>query len=205
MPATEPLSQHVRDYETIYILRPTTQPGAAEKCAQRIAEVIDREKGKLTKVDNWGKRQLAYPIERHSRGIFVHLRYLGQGGLVQELERNLRLVDDVIRFQTIVLGAGPEIADVAVDEEAVKFIPVEADDGNEVQTVEERLGLPTFSERRYDRDDSRGDAFTDPADDASAEAQADDDTASDEGKASTETTPSAANSGTSSDSEGEKS
>ena len=139
---TAPRSLRTREYETIYILRPTTKPEDAERCASRVSEVISREKGKLTKVDNWGKRRLAYPIDGHSRGVFVYFKYLGEGGLVQEIERNLRQFDEIVRFQTVNLGAGPELDTVTVNPDEVKFLAVEADEAQEVLTVEERLGLP---------------------------------------------------------------
>jgi len=156
---TAPRSLRTREYETIYILRPTTKPEDAERCANRVAEVVAREKGKLTKVDNWGKRRLAYPVAGHSRGVFVYFKYLGQGGLVQEIERNLRQFDEIVRFQTVLLGAGPEIETVAVNPDEVKFLAVDADVGEEVLTIEQRLGLPPDrGESRMAREEfTRGD------------------------------------------------
>lgn len=151
MTETQKLSLRTREYETIYILRPTTKPEDAERLAQRVADVVAREKGKITKVDNWGKRRLAYPIQRNSRGIFVHVKYLGEGKLVQELERNLRQFEEIVRFQSVLLGAGPEIETVSVNPEDVKFIAVEADESEEVLTREERLGLPTDRGGGHDR------------------------------------------------------
>lgn len=137
-----------QDYETIYILRPTTQAKEAEAANSRVTEIIERESGKVTKVDVWGKRKLAYPVSKHSRGIFVYTRYLGQGGLVHELERNLRIMDEVIRYQTIRLGEGPEIEGVEVDTEELKYVAAEADDGEESMTPEQRLRIPQDGGRR---------------------------------------------------------
>lgn len=156
-----------QDYETIYILRPTTQAKDAESANARVTEIIEREQGKVTKVDVWGKRRLAYPIAKHSRGIFVYTRYLGRGGLVHELERNLRIMDEVIRYQTVRVGEGPELESVAVDPEELKYVAAEADSGDENLTPEQRLRIPedTGGGRRR-RDEARA-AASDDGDDRS--------------------------------------
>ena len=62
------VSQHkAREYETIYVLKPTVTRETQEKIATRLEEVVGRENGKLTQVDNWGRRQLAYPVAKHRR------------------------------------------------------------------------------------------------------------------------------------------
>lgn len=139
--ATTAARRWAREYETIYILRPNVDPAAAEKVAERIAEVMERLGGKLTKVDNWGKRKLAYPIAKHTRGIFIYLRYVAFSDLVAELERNLRLLDDCIRYQTIVLEEQVDPASVEIDPEEVKFIPIEATEDEPEEDQAARLGL----------------------------------------------------------------
>lgn len=126
-----------REYETIYILRPDVDAESAEKIGARVGEVVSRENGKLTRVELWGRRRLAYDIAKHKRGVYVYLKYLGDGKLVSELERNLRLSDNVLKYQTVLTGNDVELGDVAVEEEAVKF---------------ERLELPPLEE---ERDESR--------------------------------------------------
>ncbi len=129
------------EYETIYILRPNTDPDDADKVAQRVAEVVDRLSGKLIKVDNWGKRRLAYPIKRNTRGIFVYVRYVGFSDMVAELERNLRMLDAVVRYQTILLARTVDLADYTVDPEEVKFLRIEVTEDEEEPGLEEQLGL----------------------------------------------------------------
>lgn len=114
-----------REYETIYILRPDVDNAMAEHIIERLKEVISRLDGTLTKLDNWGKRKLAYPIEKNTRGIFVYLKYVGFNDLVAELERNLRLLDDVMRFQTVLLAEDIDPASVTVDPEELQYLHVE--------------------------------------------------------------------------------
>lgn len=152
-----------REYETIYILRPNVDTAEAEKVATRVREVTARLGATLTKVDTWGKRRLAYPIQKHTRGIYVYLRYVGFGDIVAELERNLRLLDSVIRFQTIVLEDMIDPASVTVDPTEVEFEALEQSEDEPELTFAQRLGLEERS-RRDDRDDRDMDSSDDSDD-----------------------------------------
>jgi small subunit ribosomal protein S6 len=126
-----------KEYETIYILRPDIDADAADKVGSRIAEVVAREAGRLTKVESWGRRRLAYDIKKHRRGVYMCLKYLGSGKVVSEVERNLRLSDGVLKYQTVLVRGDVQGEEIQVVDEDVKF---------------ERLELPPLEE---DRDDSR--------------------------------------------------
>jgi small subunit ribosomal protein S6 len=126
-----------REYETIYILRPDIDADGAEKIGTRVAEVVTRESGRLTRVESWGRRRLAYDIGKQRRGVYMYLKYLGGGKVVSEVERNLRLSDGVIKYQTVLVRSDVEAGGVTVAEEDVKF---------------ERLELPPIEE---ERDESR--------------------------------------------------
>lgn len=161
-----------REYETIYILRPNVDTAEAERVATRVSEVMERLGATLTKVDTWGKRRLAYPIQKHTRGIYVYLRYVGFSDIVAELERNLRLLDRVIRFQTIVLQDMVDPASVSVDPTEVEFEKVEQSDDEPELTFAQRLGLEERArrdERDLDEDeDTEAEAETDNSEDEEA-------------------------------------
>lgn len=141
-----------REYETIYILRPDIDADTAERIGTRIAEVVGRESGRLTKVETWGRRRLAYDIAKHRRGVYVYLKYLGGGKVVSEVERNLRLFDGVLKYQTVLVRNDVELDSVTVAEEDVKFERLELapleDDRDESR--ERQLGL-VEPERRPER------------------------------------------------------
>ncbi|MEM8607910.1 MAG: 30S ribosomal protein S6 [Myxococcota bacterium] len=139
--AAAPTTQWARQYETIYILRPDVDNDTAEKVIGRAQDVIKRQGGTLTKLDNWGKRRLAYPIQKSNRGIFVYLKYVGFGDLVAELERNLRLLDEVVRFQTVLLEEDIDPATVEVDPEEVQYLHVEEEDEPEDLETERARSL----------------------------------------------------------------
>ena len=90
-----------REYETIYILRPNTPNEGVAEVNSRIKNVIESMGGKVIKVDNWGKRRLAYEVAKERKGIYLYWQYLAQPGVVEETERNLRMLDNVIRYLTV--------------------------------------------------------------------------------------------------------
>lgn len=154
-----------REYETIYILRPDIDADGAEKIGTRLAEVVTRESGRLTKVEAWGRRRLAYDIGKQRRGVYMYLKYLGGGKVVSEIERNLRLSDGVIKYQTVLVRSDIEVAGVTIADEDVKFerleLPPVEDDRDESR--ERQLGLiePDRRQERHDvapPDDDDGEA-----------------------------------------------
>ena len=90
-----------REYETIYILRPDSTSDVIALVNQKVRGVIEAGGGTLLKIDNWGKRKLAYEVKKQLKGIYLFFSYLGSAGLVEELERNLRLTDSVIRYYSV--------------------------------------------------------------------------------------------------------
>jgi small subunit ribosomal protein S6 len=131
-----------KEYETIYVLRSDVDADTAETVQARVAEVVGRDSGKLVKVEAWGRRKLAYPVAKQKRGVYVYVKYVGRGGLVQELERNLKLQDVVLKFQTIQTQAEVDVAAVTVDPEEVKFERLELPpEDDAVESREKQLGL----------------------------------------------------------------
>jgi small subunit ribosomal protein S6 len=140
----------VREYETIYILRGDIDPDGAERVSSRVGDVVTRESGKLVKVETWGRRRLAFEIGKQRRGVYMFLRYLGGGTVVNELERNLRMFDSVIRYQTVQVRDDVVAEEVSVDPEEVKFARLEppaAEDERE-ESRERLLGLVEAPEER---------------------------------------------------------
>jgi len=116
--ADEPGTQ--REYETIFILRPETNQDGITLVNQRVKNVIDGAGGRVIKLDNWGKRKLAYEVKKNGKGIYLYWQYLGTTGVVEEIERNLRMLDSVIRYYTVKVdeNVDPNAKPGAIDEEA---------------------------------------------------------------------------------------
>lgn len=94
----------LREYETIYILRPDTQNDRVAEVNQRVRGIIESMGGVVLSVDNWGKRKLAYEIKKELKGIYLFWQYLGSPQVVTEFERNMRMLDPVIRYMTVMAG-----------------------------------------------------------------------------------------------------
>jgi|SRR5690349_20300962 len=92
----------LREYETIYILRPDTQNDKVAEVNTRVRGIIESMGGVVLNVDNWGKRKLAYEIKKELKGIYLFWNYLAAPTVVAEFERNMRMLDSVIRYMTIV-------------------------------------------------------------------------------------------------------
>jgi len=94
----------MREYETIYILRPELAGDAVDAFNARMKEVVASTSGKVIRLSNWGKKKLAYRVKKCTRGTYVHILYLAEGSTVAELERNLRLSDHVVRHLSVMLN-----------------------------------------------------------------------------------------------------
>jgi len=119
-PSARDMAGRKREYETIYILRPDSTTDVIAQVNQKIRTVIETGGGTLLKVDNWGKRKLAYEVKKQLKGIYLFFAYLGTAGIVEEVERNLRLTDSVIRYYSVKMGENIDPA-VRVTEGAFDF------------------------------------------------------------------------------------
>ncbi|HKY41055.1 MAG TPA: 30S ribosomal protein S6 [Polyangiaceae bacterium] len=153
MATTQAAGKHAREYETIYVLRPDVARDSQEKIAQRMGEAVTREGGKLTTIENWGRRQLAYAVKKAKRGVYVYVKYVGGGGAVAEVERNLRMLDDVLKYQTVQVRGDVDAGALAIDAAALKFEAVDLPGEDEVEdSIERQLGFEGGPERSS-RDD----------------------------------------------------
>jgi small subunit ribosomal protein S6 len=137
----KPLPKHrAREYETIFILNPEITTDGIEQIASRMTDVIGRLDGKLLHAENWGKRRLAYPVRKHPKGYYVYLKYLGYSDMVQELERNMRMLEPVLKYLTVKLEEDVDPSARPVLEEEISFLP-------QIEEVPERprIKKPTAS------------------------------------------------------------
>jgi small subunit ribosomal protein S6 len=88
-------------YELVYIVRPDVSNQQAEQSAEKFANVARDQNGKVIKTEYWGLKTLTYRINKHRKGHYVMLGLEGSGAMITELERQMRLSDDIIRFMSI--------------------------------------------------------------------------------------------------------
>src|SRR5579862_1145132 len=87
----------VPQYELIYILPPDTTEQQATELHDQIQAVVTRLNGQIERTENWGRKRLAYEIARNKEGVYVLEVINGSGELMKELDRRLRVMDQVIR------------------------------------------------------------------------------------------------------------
>jgi small subunit ribosomal protein S6 len=102
----------LRRYETIFISRADLPSDEAGGLIDRYTGIIEGMDGTVIKVENWGKRRLAYPIEKRRDGVYVRIDFAAQYKVVTEVERNLRIDDTILRFQTVKLSDKVDMAEI---------------------------------------------------------------------------------------------
>jgi small subunit ribosomal protein S6 len=91
----------LRTYEVVFISAPNTAEGDLSKITTQLEGVVTERGGKITKIDNLGRRKLAYRIKKFDEGIYTLLHIEGTGHEISEVERRLRVTDFVIRHLTV--------------------------------------------------------------------------------------------------------
>ncbi len=91
----------MKRYETIYIINPTLDADSLGEVVTKFSDLIKRLKGYIVKVNEWGKRKLAYEVKRFDKGHYIVLDFCGLPEIVKELERNLKLDDRIIKYLTV--------------------------------------------------------------------------------------------------------
>ena len=90
-----------RQYELVYILPPDTTEQQVTELHSQVEAVVSRMDGKIEKTENWGRRKLAYEISRQKEGVYVLQVINGSGELMKELDRRLKVMDQVIRHLVV--------------------------------------------------------------------------------------------------------
>ena len=102
----------MRTYEHTFIARQDLSPQQAQTLAETYAALITEQGGEVVKSEYWGLRNLAYRIRKNRKGHYVHLNLKAAAAAIDELERQERLSDDVIRYLTVKveqLEEGPSV------------------------------------------------------------------------------------------------
>jgi len=95
----------LRRYETIFITHPDLTEENLSELQEKIRSIMASLKGEMVKLEDWGLKKLSYEIRKNTRGRYFLIDYLAATELVRELERNLRLNDRVLKFQTVKIPA----------------------------------------------------------------------------------------------------
>lgn len=91
-----------RPYETVLIFDSALEEGQLEEKLDRFRKILQTDAGEPVSVVHWGKRKLAYPIDKKEQGIYAILRYETEPSALTEFERIMRLDEQVLRQLTVV-------------------------------------------------------------------------------------------------------
>src|ERR1019366_5209915 len=102
--------QRMRRYETIFILRPDSGDPQIKETIKRYEGIIAAGAGEMIETEEWGSRELAYKIKGERRGFYVRLDYVSPGPVMNEVERNLRISDIVLRYLSVLVNDDADVA-----------------------------------------------------------------------------------------------
>ena len=105
-------------YETVYVLDPGFDDARANEEADKVSGWIKDLGGEVVEVQKWGKRRLAYEINKKRDGVYTMIVWNGASGMVKELERRMRIEEHVMRILTT-LYVSPELTQGVPEGEAV--------------------------------------------------------------------------------------
>ncbi len=100
-----------RQYELVYIVSPAATDETVADLHAQVEAIVSRFGGRIDKTDNWGRRKLAYEINHCKEGTYVLELLMGTGEMVTELERRLRVSDDVLRHLVVRVDEELELAE----------------------------------------------------------------------------------------------
>ncbi len=88
----------MRKYEVIYIIKPDFEEDKYKEIVEKYSALVQSNGGEVLKVEPWGKRRLAYEIDKIREGYYVLLQINGDINLPAELERNFKIADEIMRY-----------------------------------------------------------------------------------------------------------
>lgn len=91
----------MRYYETTFLIAPNLSEEEIEKLISQMSEVVSKKKGKMVNLDKWGKRKLAYSIQKFEEAFYVFLQYEGESDIPAELERRFKQTEAILRYLTV--------------------------------------------------------------------------------------------------------
>jgi small subunit ribosomal protein S6 len=100
-----------RQYELVYILPPDSTEQQVAELHEQVEQIVARLHGKIEKNENWGRRRMAYEIGHNKEGVYVLDVVNGSGELMKELDRRLKVMDQVIRHMIVRVDEEKKVID----------------------------------------------------------------------------------------------
>jgi len=120
----------MRHYETLFIIKPNLSDDEYKNIVQKYNGILEKNKGVIIKTDLWGVQRLAYLVRKEEKGFYALLDYCGLSGLTAELERELKLDDRILNYQTIKIADKADPAELLrqIQERTAKSEPAATDE-----------------------------------------------------------------------------
>ncbi|RJQ42798.1 MAG: 30S ribosomal protein S6 [Nitrospiraceae bacterium] len=108
-------------YEKVMIIDPNLDDSAARDTVSKIKDVITKNSGEILKEDNWGRRKLAYELNKHQKGNYILLLFKAPSATILEIEKMCKVLDPIIKFMIVKLTKKKQIeAALATQAQAAK-------------------------------------------------------------------------------------
>jgi len=91
----------MRHYETAFLVAPNLPDEEVDNLIDQMASIVSKNKGKMEKIDKWGKRRTAYQIQKFDEAVYVFFHYIGEPDIPAELERQFKQKESVVRYLTL--------------------------------------------------------------------------------------------------------
>jgi len=125
-------------YEKVIIVDPNTDDNTVEDSVGKIKGIITKQGGEILKTENWGRRKLAYELNKHLKGNYVYLFFKAAPSTISELERFCKVTDTIIKFMIVKITKKKQIESLLAPKPGVKEAPKQAPEKAEPAAEEKK-------------------------------------------------------------------
>jgi len=131
----------LRNYECLFIVNPNFDGDGISKVIEKVTGYVKKAEAEVAKIQSWGKRRLAYPIEKQQYGNYVLMYFTGEAPKVVDLQHNMELDGEVLAYMTIRLDEMPDFESLSIPE----------DNSEDDRRFRSSRGRDSYSRSRSDR------------------------------------------------------
>lgn len=113
----------MKRYETLFIVQVDLPDDELSNLIERYSSIITAFKGTVVKTEKWGKRKLAYEIRKQTNGYYILIDFVGKSAVIEEMERNFKIDDKVLKFMTILKDDKVDLA--KIEKEKLGEVPMD--------------------------------------------------------------------------------
>jgi small subunit ribosomal protein S6 len=116
----------LKRYETLFIVQVDLPDDELSSLIERYGTIVTAFKGIVVKIEKWGKRKLAYEIKKQTNGFYVLIDFIGKRTVIEELERNFKIDDKILKYMTIMKDDKVDLANIEKEKEKQEEMRIEA-------------------------------------------------------------------------------